>query len=112
MALPARVLPDAPGPLDGIGIGAIEQQHGALEAVKSRWLRTSHKEADRSAVRIVVRSGDPDRLVFGITVARGAMGQEPLLRIGPQQGGKRFDAVIRIGLDRGPPAALQRALEK
>ena len=39
-------------------------------------------------------------------------GQEALLAIGPKQRVERLDALLARGLDRGAPAALERALEQ
>ncbi|KAJ8622557.1 hypothetical protein MRB53_031086 [Persea americana] len=105
-----------PAPLPSCGgeflvVAPVEQQHdplvGGLRRVEID-LRALDVHAQGRAVGIVAARRQQDRLPLGPRVAREAVRQEALRRMGPQQLVERLEAEVVDRLHHHAPAALQR----
>src|SRR4029079_14321449 len=86
---------------------AIKHQHQSLVAAGVRRHRYAvEKEADCSAIRIVLGGGEQDRLRRGFAGTGGAMRQEAVVAVGPQMRIERIDALLGAGLHHHAPAAF------
>src|SRR5215831_19078844 len=87
--------PARAGVLDGIGVGAVEEEHDPLvgASVGRHW-RAVQKETHQSPVGIFLVDGQENGLPGGLRVAPDPVRQKALLAKGPKPGIERFDSLL------------------
>src|SRR5665213_3970623 len=102
-----RLAPALARASDGGLVIAVEHVADATILRDARRARAIDEDEHARRIRVFVFEGEPDRLPRGIAVPRGAVRQEALVAIGPEQRIERIRPLLRPRHHDDPMAILE-----